>query len=479
MALEWQELPKIPIGRADDIAIGYTPPPQEDQRIYVADQYSWPYRSNDGGITWDSLGYAPPQAYNPIAIVCDPNNAKNVWIARSWPNENPGVFYSSDEGNTWTPRNDSITNFKILTLKMAPDNPNFLFLGCRYDPNTSSNIFKTENGGITWHALTPLIDADIYDIETPSSNSGIILVATDKGIYKSINGGINWYQTYSYATRDLKINPLNSNEVYACVPSNHCVIKSNDQGETWNVVLNLGDIGMPMGVDVSFSGKIYVAIENEKIESNVMGYKSSDGGISWQVFTSYNGIFDRMGRVIRSDPRNPTIIFLGCENTIYKTENEGENWIQTDKGFRRAFPNDASVCLPYGIYFYSALKNTVYKSSDFGLNWKLIFSIGEAMIRPLWKYLFVHPLIPGKIFLTGEGGINGGMMIFTQDDGLNWSMPNFPHFAATNGQMITHTPSYPNYLFMACHTPEQFMVSENNGDDWWGVNIEINGITPI
>ncbi len=487
IALEWQPIGKIPVGRADDISIGYWfDGTQWYQRIYSADQLSWAYLSIDGGMTWDSLIGPEPhdKSPNPIAIVCDPNSAQNVWIARHQIYGNPGVFYSSNEGSDWESRSFGITNFNILTLEMAPDNPQHLFLGCSYAPfNPQPTVFVTTNGGITWNPIFNIPDVNVFDIETPSSISGVILIATSNGIYKTIDNGTTWYQTYTYSTKDLKINPLNSDEIYACVNEIgfYSIIKSNDAGETWQNVLNLPYYHNPTSIEITTDGKIYVSIWNSNIENNTVLYRSTNG-IDWETIGSYNGLFDHGANIIKSDPQNPNFLVLGCNTSVYISYDGGNTWIQRDKGFREKYHADFSLSLPDGIY--GGVSNGTMLPAVFKLinnEWKIIFSIMgiDYGMRPLWKPLFAHPLVYNKVFMAGEGGVDVGMLIFTENGGLDWKEPeSFPHTASTNGQRFAYDPSNPDNLFMVCHTPEQLMISNDGGYNWIARLIDINGYQP-
>jgi photosystem II stability/assembly factor-like uncharacterized protein len=479
--LEWQKLPDVPVGRGDDIEIGYTQPPQEKQIIYIADRFSWVYKSENGGNTWDSLipppSY-PPYSRKPLAVVCNKNNAYSVWIAKSERDdpEYKGVYFSWNGGWDWVPRNEGITNFKILCLTQAPDNPNFLFLGCEYVENTP-NVFKTENGGMNWIPLGIIQNAYVYDIETPSYASDIFLAATNKGIYKKIGSG-GWVLKYDKSVKDLKIHPLNSSIVYAVVDEDnfYSVIKSEDQGETWNIVFSLPSYHKPTSIEITNSGEIYFSVRNANFEDNTILFKSIDG-MNWIPLTSENGLFDKIMNKVKADPRNSNFLISGGSFAIYVSNNNGENWEQKSKGFRKFIPKDFSIVLPEKIHVCFSQFPLIFETKNMGENWKLIFSINGTMIRPLWKPLFAHPLFPSKVFIAGEGGVDVGKVVFTENSGINWKLAEFP-FSTCNGQRIISHPLFCNILYMVCRSPQQLRISNDGGNNWIGKIIEFNGYTP-
>lgn len=245
----------MPAGRADDITIGYTS--VGAQRLYIADQCSWPFISADGGVSWDSL-YANPDVAKPIAVITDPDNAARVWIAR----EGYGVLYSNNEGGTWEWRIEGLTNLNVLTLEMAPDNPGVIFAGCEGTPN----VFITINGGIQWTALSSPPTGSVYDIETPGSPYDILLVACDGGIYRSVDGGASWQLKYAGIAYDICRDPSNPGYFYAAVVAydEGKVLQSANFGDSWTEVFVLPAGQYPRKITCSPvpNWRIFVATEN-------------------------------------------------------------------------------------------------------------------------------------------------------------------------------------------------------------------------
>jgi len=322
--LEWQKLPDVPVGRGDDIAIGYTKPPEEQQIIYIADRFSWPYKSIDGGNTWDSL-YLDVSARKPLAVVCNKNNADSVWIAKSERDEPEykGVYFSFDGGGTWVKRDEGITNFKILCLNQAPDNPNFLFLGCEYEEN-NFNVFKTENGGEIWIPLGIIQNAYyIWDIETPSYLSNYIYAGTSNGVYESKDGGNTWLKTLNKNCFDVEIS---NNYVYVLCyhKEKYILYKKNFSENKWEIVKDFKyQENQLKGKIEIINSKIYLALKG-------IGLLKSEDGIKWEeIFKEF------LLNNVKLNPKDFNIIYIISEFGFYKSIDGGNTWERCIKGFRK------------------------------------------------------------------------------------------------------------------------------------------------
>jgi photosystem II stability/assembly factor-like uncharacterized protein len=424
--LEWQKIPDVPVGRGDDIEIGYTQPPQERQIIYIADRFSWVYKSEDGGNTWDSLipppSY-PPYSRKPLAVVCNKNNAYSVWIAKSERDdpEYKGVYFSWNGGWDWDPRNEGITNFKILCLTQAPDNPNFLFLGCEYVENTP-NVFKTENGGMNWYALTP-INRNIQAISVPSANSNVIYVAGGNSIYKSEDGGQTWNIVFgdpSTLITDIKVKPGNPNIAWAINYVDHLIyvesfiLKTENGGATWDTVATIHNVYIP-SFEILFDTyeNVYCPIYASSLQHEIIFY-TRDRGNTWNTIKREQGIYGGMPLKLKMDPRNSSFLILVGDGCIYKSENNGGTWKEinyTRTGKPEKFNIAKSQIISYsnspspilGIWEASCLM--VYKRKVNEEKWVTIYS--DGYYPPYKAGIHEDAFEPNRIFLIWDEGVYG------------------------------------------------------------------------
>jgi len=186
-AVEWQSLNGPPVGRADDMSMGWDPL-HNYWVIYAADQTHKLYKSTNEGEYWDSLPppeYPNPNIINPTCVITRPNDAQVVYIGK---NDTTPVWWSQDGGQTWEPRSgtppNNITNTQPLCFAMDPFDERIIYLGCRKDGDKPV-LFRTTDGGFYWEKLN-LFNYDINDILVLFfAGEGIVLIlATDKGILR-------------------------------------------------------------------------------------------------------------------------------------------------------------------------------------------------------------------------------------------------------------------------------------------------------
>ena len=126
------------------------------------------YKSVDGGKTWTNMGLKESNHIGRIAV--HPANPNIVYVAAQghYFSENPerGVYKTTDGGKTWTKSLEVIVDGRYIgatDVVLDPAEPNILY-AATYDrirrpwsfttAGPGSGIYKTTDGGTTWHKLT-------------------------------------------------------------------------------------------------------------------------------------------------------------------------------------------------------------------------------------------------------------------------------------------------------------------------------------
>ena len=276
-----------------------------------------------------------------------------------------GIFKTINGGTTWVPIFDDRVYLAIGCITLDPNDPNTIYVGTG-DPNITGNpaigdgIFKSTDGGSTWVHLGLTTQRIISRIIIDPTNSSTIYAATmglpfvpntDRGLYKSINGGSTWHQVLYISSDagiiDLVIDPFNSQTLYAAgwnrISNNQQgiaagpaakIYKSTDGGASWNI---LGG-GLPTG-NMSRIGLCHSKLNPNTMFAMYVGttwnlegiYKTTNGGISWvmlstvglpaSVFSGFGWYFGQ----IRVNPNNDNELFI-LSVDLYKTTNGGDSW---------------------------------------------------------------------------------------------------------------------------------------------------------
>ncbi len=213
------------------------------------------YKSTDGGKTWKHLGLKDTNSISKVIV--HPKNPDIVYVAavgHVWgPNEERGVFMTTDGGKTWQ-KTLYIDNLHGASdLEIDPQNPNILYAGMwRFERkpwtftsgSEKGGVFRSTDGGRTWNKIEkglPKLIGRIGLGVAPSNPNVVyaILEAKEGTLYRSDDKGENFRQVYKnqnivgrgfYYTQ-VEIDPTDENKVYAVAS---LLFKSLDGGRTFN-----------------------------------------------------------------------------------------------------------------------------------------------------------------------------------------------------------------------------------------------------
>ena len=343
------------------------------------------YKSTDGGKSWKNIGLEKTRHISDIAI--HPNNPDVVYVAGQGtvhgPNNDRGVFKSTDGGITWKKVlyiNDSTG---ISSLSMDMNNPRILYAASwehrRFPWTVSSGgpgsaIWKSTDEGNTWTKLTTGLTKTIgkvgISVSRANSNRVFAIVETEKsksGLYRSDDGGKNWALlsnnqdicSRSWYYMEVFADPKNDNVVYVL---NAPMMKSIDGGKTFapvrvqhgdthdlwinpkdNNIIALGDDG---GAEISFDqARSWSTVMNQPTAQfyrvntdNVFPYKLYGGqqDNSSVIASSRNNIGALTERdwtfgpgcesaFMAFDPNDPTLVFGGCYQGYIEVLNRKTN----------------------------------------------------------------------------------------------------------------------------------------------------------
>lgn len=364
------------------------------------------FRSTDAGASWEHLGLDATRYIG--RIVVDPDDGDRVYLAASGKlfgtNPERGVYRSTDGGDGWSRVFGLTDSTSCIDLAIDPSNPQTLYaamwervrgLTYRRSGGPSSGIWRSQDGGDSWHELTAGLptgsDVGRIGISVCASQPQVIYAiyadasAYFDGVYKSTNGGDSWsrvndgalasiYSSYGWWFGNIRVDPSDPDNVVAL---GLYAYRSTNGGASWS------ETGSNMHVDhhalafcPSLPGRVY--------EGNDGGlYRSDDGGGSWdKLYDQPTSQF----YAIDIDHLNPHRLYGGTQdNSTLRTWNGGtDDW----------------DVLYYGDGFYTLVdptnSNTIYAEYQYG-------GLGKSTNG-------------GSSFSSATSGIDGG-------DRRNWSTP--------------------------------------------------------
>lgn len=465
--------------------------PSNPSRLYIsvgggagAPPYFLPYRSSDGGVTWQNsstsdaanltadLYDSARDAYNGTPIGIHPTNPDIALMSANI------LEKSTDGGINWVYSGSGHSGGRAVTFAWYPSEPNrtasFLIdFGSMMTAN-SGGTFKAGtppryNGAYTTWAgdVDPTAGSGVQVTAAGTWNSQIISVTTDYGQswtqfpttaadyrfiafhrqnpnivyadqYKSLNKGVSWTKLNGNRRVDAMFRG-NGDIVYSMSVSrgtggNLIISKSTDAGATWPTTYtdNTGyDIFYGMCVDPVNQNRLYVTASD--------GLHIYDGS-GWTRKTDANGLaLDSFGEIsaykVAIDPAHPNVVYVGKwrsyqghSNGIFRSEDYGNSFINISGNLGPNFTVEGLSVNPSDGY--------VYVGSSFG-TWKL-----------------APPYTGGGGSLTGSKGASSGT--YTLSTGTaDWS-----HWGQTTATTWNHksgiTPLIGNFTKIGSGTVNRY-----------------------
>jgi photosystem II stability/assembly factor-like uncharacterized protein len=305
---EWQHLRKGLPDKVEVRAIAIHP--HNQQIVYAGAQYG-PYRSMDGGGSWERLAF--PDAGMVVWSLCfHPQDAQTLYLGTA-----PAAVYRSDNGGeSWRrlpivqPAGMVSMAFppRIIRLAIDPSQPENIYAGLEV-----GGVICSRDGGDTWKDCSPgllrLADQahlksqlgsdtenegmmDAHAVAMSAAQPGTVFLANRMGLFCSHDWGESWHEMeiwrfspFAYA-RDIQVAPHDPHTLYAALSpaalsQAGAIYRSQDLGRTWRRF----DHGMAsrrtmMAVAVSRRDPRHVYGVNSV--GQVFG--TQDGDTTWQEF---------------------------------------------------------------------------------------------------------------------------------------------------------------------------------------------------
>lgn len=267
------------------------------------------WKTIDGGFTWKPVTDGQIASSSVGAVAVSESNPDIVYIGmgetelRGNIMQGDGVYKSVDGGKTW--KHIGLQNTQAISrIRIHPGNPDIVYvsaLGHPYGPNEDRGVFKTTDGGITWKKVLYKSDrAGAEDLVLDPTNPDIIYASIWQvyrtpykmwggggacGLYKSSDAGATWTELTTnpgmpkgpIGKIGVTVSPVNAHRVWAIVEANDGgLFRSDDAGATWKLVNNERKLRQRafyysrIVADPKDSNGIYGL--------NVNFYKSTDGG---------------------------------------------------------------------------------------------------------------------------------------------------------------------------------------------------------
>jgi len=412
------------------------------------------YKSTDAGKTWQHLGLRDGQQIPALAV--DPHDANKLLAAvlghPYGPNEERGIFRSTDGGATWKKVLYVDPNTGGSDVKIDPGNPNVVYAamwesrlapwedGNQYQ-GTHGGLFKSTDGGETWQKLSKGLPdnlAQIYvAIAASDPNRLYATLSTTKesgyasgaglGVYRSDDAGENWYKATDDPRPAMKIGG--------------------------------GDLPVP-AVDPKDPNMVYSA--------SIVTMRSTDGGKTWVSLRGAPGGDDYQNLWI--NPDNPNIILLVSDQGALVSVNKGESWSSwynqpTAQLYHVAVTNS----FPYQVCAGQQESGSVCISSR-GNDGEITYREWHPAGIIEYGYAAPDPLHPEIVYGAGRSEVSKYNMITGQVQNVTPIPVRSPAYRSDRTEPILFSPVDPHLMFYAANV---LFETRDYGRSWKAISPDL------
>jgi len=347
-ALEWREIGPYRGGRSAAV----TGIAANEQTYYMGTTGGGVWKTLDAGQSWNNVsdGYFGG-SIGAVAVSEWDSNVIYVGTGEKTVRGNvspgEGMWKSTDAGDTWT-RAGLDDAQHIARVRIHPKNPDVAYaavMGHLFGPNEQRGVFRTTDGGDSWErVLFVNADTGAVDLVMDPTNPRILYAGMwrvrrtpyslesggeGSGLYKSVDGGTTWQNlttneglpTGMIGIVGVTVSPTNNQNLYAMIEAEKGgLFRSRDAGKTWEKVNEDRNLRQRawyytrLYADPADQESVYVL--------NVRFHYSKDGGKSFSEIDVPHG--DNHDLWI--DPANPLRMIQANDGGSNVSFDRGENW---------------------------------------------------------------------------------------------------------------------------------------------------------
>ncbi|MBK6760008.1 MAG: glycosyl hydrolase [Ignavibacteria bacterium] len=314
-----------------------------------------------------------------------------------------GVWKTEDGGETWRAVSDTtFTSSSVGAITIAPSDPNVVYVGMgetdiRGNISPGDGMYRTTDGGNTWQHIglkdaqmiaDIIVHPDDADVVLVSSMGNVFTADAERGIFKSTDGGKNWRKV-------LFRNDSTGGMTLKMDPNNPRIVYAS----LWQAYRN--------AYSMSSGGK----------GSGL--FKSTDGGETWKEITANpgmpKGLLGKINVDVSRAQRNLVWAMIEGENGgLFKSVDGGSSWSRTSTSadlrqrpwyFNHVYadPKDANVVYVLNVGWH--------KSIDGGRTFSGMGS-NHGDHHDLW----IDPTDPKRMIIGDDGGA-----VVSEDGGRHWT----------------------------------------------------------
>ena len=389
--------------------------------------------TSNGGTTW--VNHSAGLGNNPLQDIVFDGSRVLVCGGQLFGTQNVGLFFTINDGLTWTPLHDGTWPLLVINdIAIDPNDSDIIYLA-----SPGQGLFRSIDDGVSWSfqvggtgslsvnsvAFAPGSSTTIFT----GSSSAAVWRSTDGGAsFAASSTGIGALDTYSIGS-----NPLDEQELAVAFQgaNNGGVYTTLDGGQSWTLE------ALPPTryscVRFSLSGQLF-AISSGPTTIAAEGLYRRDGATWTSIGPNQGTLFESDLDTMRFSSSDPDLIWAGgadfgvagFEETVWRTTTGGSSWDKVHEGFPNRMVHDLHVVDAAESTLVAAYTDNtggtaggVLRSIDGGATWA---PSGTGLAAAVQATSFsASPLEPGQIFLSSSILSGQPGVYVSADGGQSWA----------------------------------------------------------
>ena len=493
--LSWRQIGPFRGGRLAAV----TGVPSSPETYYIGAALGGVWKTTDGGNRWTPLFDHAGSLASIGAVAVSASNPDVIYVGtgESAPREDAsfgdGVWKSTDGGSTWAHVGLEESQH-IARIVIDSHNPDVVLVAAQghiYGPNEERGVFRSTDGGRTWtKVLYKDAQSGAIELVADPDNSATVFAALwqvqrqpwhlesggpGSGLYKSTDGGATWTAVTGHGLPETVLGKIGisvaagtgGKRVYALVEAAHGgLFRSDDGGATWTQASD----SHQLYTRAWYFTKVFAHPTNPDVVYVVGNalWRSQDGGHTFERLT----IPGADNHDLWINPRNPARMIEGNDQGAILSVNGGATWDKRDNlPIGQFYHVSTDAEFPYHVFGGQQDMGALGIATRGwgGINDKDWFDVGSDDAECGW----VWP-VPFDDNLILAGGYNGALTLFDRRshqirDIAPWSNANSGHPASDLKYRFTWTspvafsPADPHLLYMGS---QYLMESRDLGHSW-------------